>query len=392
MRLVRVLGGAACLLGLVPSAWPQSALYEAAVAVPETEVRCLPSDKPAAYPTGKLRQGAVVTVVQEREDGWLAIKPPPGSFSWVQSRFLQPRNDTSGVILGDDVEVRIGSELVGAAPNVRQVRLSRSDPVVLLRGTPQTDEDGSVWVMIQPPASEVRYIRKDAVRATGAVKAATGEPPTGGGPVAPAARPAGVAEDPTWAEAEKAEREGRPADAEKLYLQLAKQTPDHELRIRCYNRIHTMHQAVRQPPPAAPPGAGERLVPAPASLAGGTTTPPGTPAARATSQYTYVRETPPLSVASTPATDWRSPGAAAPASGSQSRGPGVLVRSNLRVFDQPGYLLDLGKDRPAVYVVPQPGVNLEPYVGKSVSVSGPVCYHTGYRKECVRAVQVTPYQ
>jgi hypothetical protein len=72
------------------------------------------------------------------------------------------------------------------------------------------------------------------------------------------------------------------------------------------------------------------------------------------------------------------------------RGPGRLLRSTVPVNGQPAYVLDLGGGQPLYYVTAQSGVNLEPYVNRYVSLYGTIEYHTGYRKEHIRALQVTP--
>jgi hypothetical protein len=367
----------ACLLVLHPEARGQNFPYEATIVKPEVEVRSLHSVHENAYPTSRLRQGAVVTVVGEKEGGWLAIKPPQGSFSWISSKNIKSEQGQHTVVQEDGVEVRIGSSLVGKKPNVRQVKLNRGDRVVVLREPPQIDEDGTTWVMIQPPANEVRYIPKDAVRATAT---ATAEPPNGtaGAPAAPMPSNAATS-DPLWAEAERAEREGRLLDAEKNYTQLLKQTTDNDLKILCHNRIHMIHQANRraatgyQPAPAAH----NRFAPSTA----GRPLPPAQSPARATSQYTYVQETPALTGGP----------AGASATTPQTRGPGLLVRSHVPVAGQQGYLLDMGRGQTILYVIAQPGVNLEPFVGRHVTVSGAIEYHTGYRQNVMRAVQITPH-
>src|SRR5262245_4278467 len=73
---------------------PDAVLYTASVVPLEAEVRCGPGNSPRLYPTNRLKKGDRVEVVRELQDGWLAIKPPPGSFSWINMRFLQDRKST----------------------------------------------------------------------------------------------------------------------------------------------------------------------------------------------------------------------------------------------------------------------------------------------------------
>src|SRR4051812_25054126 len=70
-------------------------LYTATVRDAQADVRSGPSDDPKMYPPNRLRQGDVVEVVGEREDGWLEVLPPKDSFSWINTRFLQKLTDTT---------------------------------------------------------------------------------------------------------------------------------------------------------------------------------------------------------------------------------------------------------------------------------------------------------
>jgi hypothetical protein len=421
MRLTRLIGGAAWMLAVSLTAQAGPVPYQATVVVPEVEVRCLPSASANSYATSKLPQGAVVEVLDEKEAGWLAIKPPPGSFSWVQTRFLDrpdPQKPYYGVILGEGVEVRLGCSAKDRKPDVFQVRLPRGTDVVILDTRKVYDEETGGWVRIQPPPQEVRYIPADAVKVTGPVQTVSSASSPAGLPASPvagvqtvethasAAVPAAThpmahqpIEDPLWLQAKQAEKEGKIAEAESLYLQLAKQTTDHDLCIRCYNHIHYMKSqlqgATGPAPPTQPVAAGEnRLVPTAAIPYPQVVGPAPATTARATSQYTYIRATVPPAGAPAPAT--APPQAAVPqpppAPASQLVGPGLLVRAISPVAGQPAYMLDRGQGQPILYILPSPGVNLDPYVNTTVSVSGPIAYHQGYRREVLTAVQVTPRQ
>jgi hypothetical protein len=113
------------------------------------------------------------------------------------------------------------------------------------------------------------------------------------------------------------------------------------------------------------------------------------PPPAATSQYTFVRETPPLPVNATATSNIAS--ANAPAAAQQRHGPGILVRSTMPVGGKEAYILDQGPQKPILYVVPQPGMDLRASVGRSVEVTGPVeAYSNGRRQYVIRALQVTP--
>src|SRR5262249_6829930 len=159
-----------------------------------------------------------VQVLEVREDGWLAIKPPRGSFSWINTRFVQKLGPFQWSVENEvPVPVYYGSQLVNAPPTVEAVRVPRGTIVVSI-GEPQvtgmeskTGIDGK-WLPIEPPPTEKRYIRAEAVQRvnfvqTASSKAGTPLPGSSSGAFAPvaapysvAARPAGSS-DPLWLQA-----------------------------------------------------------------------------------------------------------------------------------------------------------------------------------------------
>src|SRR5262249_8646107 len=105
---------------------------------------------------------------------------------------------------------------------------------------------------IEPPPTEKRYIRAEAVQRvnfvqTASSKAGTPLPGSSSGAFAPVAAPYSVAappagsSDPRWLQAQRAEQAAKIEDAEQLYAQLASQTPDHDLAIACQNRIRSLY-------------------------------------------------------------------------------------------------------------------------------------------------------
>lgn len=141
---------------------------DAIVSVPEVQVRCRPSTQ--LYATSMLHQGERVGVIGE-QDGWLAITPPPGSFSWVDGRYLQKTGPNSAVVSEDNVEVRVGSALHNVPPLVWQVKAARGTQLIVI-GQPLANEDGSWWPVLPPPA-EVRYIPATAVKSVPLIQAST---------------------------------------------------------------------------------------------------------------------------------------------------------------------------------------------------------------------------
>jgi hypothetical protein len=156
MRLGSVLGGIllTCLAASVSAAGDFP--YKAYVVADDVHVRSGPGDN--YYPTARLRRGDMVEVYRHDPGGWYAVRPPEGSFSWVSSRHLQPRDDGIAVVAGDRVVARVGSTL-GNQRDVIQVRLDRGEEVELLESK-RLAADGQTerWYKIAPPAGEFRWI------------------------------------------------------------------------------------------------------------------------------------------------------------------------------------------------------------------------------------------
>ena len=73
-------------------------------------------------------------MVQERVDGWLAIRPPDGSFSWVQSKYLQRivPNQPNYLVQtndGNKIPVYIGSAVLNTNLTLESAILARGSQV-----------------------------------------------------------------------------------------------------------------------------------------------------------------------------------------------------------------------------------------------------------------------
>lgn len=132
------------------------------VQVPQADVFSGPSED--YYPTSRLNLGDAVEVFQRTSDGWLAIRPPKGSFSWLPA--------SQGLLLpgGRIVEVTdatsvswIGSAL-GTAKQYRwQVRLSRGEQLAVIGEQTMSNGESdqkTLWYKIAPPNGEFRWIRE----------------------------------------------------------------------------------------------------------------------------------------------------------------------------------------------------------------------------------------
>lgn len=361
MRRAFLCAGVVWCCTSVAALFGQTPPYEATIAVAEVDARSGPSGQ--FYPTGKLRQGERVKVVQEEAGGWLAIEPPVGSFSWINARLIElDASGRSAMVLAPEAPVRPGSTLTDQEPNVERVKLLRGSQVLLRqdKGPPKITADGSKWYPIDPQR-ELRYIPKDALKATPAVENLTTQ----------AAKPLAGSSEPLWQQAEAARVANNFPEARRLYEQCARQPGvDPELLNRCLSRLDYLKNA--GPAPAAyPPQQPSTLT------AANTGYPPVPPAPQ------YV---PPTQAQAgygpRPATPPPAPGSA----------PGRLRRAGFFVDGKQAYVLEDSQGRPVMYVTAQPGVNLEMHLNRIVTLTGPTVYRGDLRTNYLAATGVTPMQ
>jgi len=138
--------------------------YEATVESPEVYVRS--GSGKQYYPTGKLRRGDTVIVHRHDPGGWFMIAPPAGSFSWVLGKHVQKTSADRGTIITNNVIVRVGS-FESDIREVWQRKLSQDDVVHIIREKMLAPEKGSgpaeLWYQIEPPRGEWRWIEGQAV-------------------------------------------------------------------------------------------------------------------------------------------------------------------------------------------------------------------------------------
>ena len=135
--------------------------YTVYIAAPGVTAHSGPGDK--HYPTGPVPVGEAVEVWRHGPDGWLAIRPPSDSFSWVAAKYLKLSDDGIATVTSDRVPARVGSAVL-AKRDVVQVRLKRGEEVeVLERVVGTLSPDRQEWCKIAPPAGEFRWIPANAV-------------------------------------------------------------------------------------------------------------------------------------------------------------------------------------------------------------------------------------
>jgi hypothetical protein len=335
MRQILLLGGLISALALTASAPAQQPaappkLVQREITAPEVEVRSGPG--PNLYATGKLRQGAQVLVVEGGSPAadWLAIKPPEGSFSWIDARYVKRQGQSTGFVDGNSneppVEVLAGSALLNKQPTVVAGSVPRGTTLVIL-GEPMRADNGSTMLPIQPTAREVRYIPAKAVEGSRPIPVATPGPAAGG--AAPAAATAGLT---LLAQADKAYGAGDYATAKRLYESAAVQpNSSNAEKSYCYSRLSQIEKTSPQP------------------------------AANTTSMYNTTAAS-----------------RDGPAAGPQWSNWGRLRKTQIRKDGQPVYVLEDAKGQPMVYAATGPNLTLESYVSREVCLYGQMSFWSDY--------------
>ncbi len=124
---------------------------------------------PAGYPTAELKKGDRVLVVGTQPPGWLAIKPPTGSFHWLDASAILDKNDGTGEVIVDQATVRSGAS--GAKlPGPPRSTLSKGATVRLLDRPRLTIGSGTkarTWRAIAMADGEVHYVQAEDVKLDG---------------------------------------------------------------------------------------------------------------------------------------------------------------------------------------------------------------------------------
>jgi hypothetical protein len=157
--MFKLRSGHVCAFILVITAPPSLFAQVPYQAVTSTKVKVRSGPDENHYTTAILEQDTRVTVVREEGNGWVAVEPPEGSFSWIAGEFVRELSATEGEVTGNDVLVRIGTPADPRKRDAWQKKLKRGDRVKILEKT--TSGEGpltKVSYKIAPPAGEVRYI------------------------------------------------------------------------------------------------------------------------------------------------------------------------------------------------------------------------------------------
>jgi hypothetical protein len=147
--LLAVLPAAACASNQFP--------YTAYVAVESAEVVSGPGHR--HYATQHLPHGTAVDVYREEPSGWLAIRPPEGSFSWVPAEAVERTGDREVGRVMKPTGAWMGTAAERVSEHRQQVTLKEGE-LVHIQGekTVTSGDEEQEWLKIAPPAGEFRWI------------------------------------------------------------------------------------------------------------------------------------------------------------------------------------------------------------------------------------------
>lgn len=419
MRAANVIAPFA-LLAVPLCGFGQSTPYTSVVTDPEVKVRAYFSDQ---FPvTSTLTRGAVVVVDHEESNGWLAIRPPVGSVSWVPTQFVQrfdpERPLPQNVVVQSEGQVTLAPGQVGVPQpldNFRKVNVP--DGTILVVIGPKVTYQNKTWFPVMPPEGDFRYVPRTAVKPgpavseTFTVAGASSAKPNAplelaspaltipGENVRPAVLPGSVnswarpgGSSPLWAQAEQAELAGKLDEAERLFFELARKmnepNGDHDVANQCYTRIHNirekkrLNQAVsgggtRVPPPA-------RAEEPRASRTSGTATGadrPSIPPAASDTSRDRERER-----------ERDRDRGSDPTGPSRWTGPGFLIRTGYSLDGKTTYALESSPRVVRYYVLEAPGVELKKYLNKRVDLHGVISTRRDVTQPLITVTSVEPAQ
>ena len=191
--------------------------YTARVALDQIEMRCGPGWD--YYATGVLQRSADVEVYRREPGGWLAIRPPQGSFSWVAARHLESTQQADVMrVSTDGVVAWVGSSIAQVSQHKWQVRLKRHELLEVLGKQAVAIGPGfaiETYYKVAPPAGEFRWIHAKYARPPTArshqVSQSTIEV-TSFQPAAKIRAPTAASSQPTWTAIPKPVARRKPGD------------------------------------------------------------------------------------------------------------------------------------------------------------------------------------
>lgn len=323
MRHPIFLAAMVCFVAAMP-ALGQSFPAEAVILQKEVEIRSGPGK--SFDVTSKLNQNDKVLVLREVKDqpGWLEIKPPDRSFSWINGKSIKQVDARHALVDCDPtrpVSTYAGSQVVNVQPTRESMKLTGGTVLIIV--DPPLSVNGETWFPVLPHPSEVRYIPVEAVKPTTTIVAQNVTTPSWN------RGPNGYSASKDLADAETALSGNDVNRARQLFQQVASTTQDANQKLYALNRL--------------------------ASLSGN----PQVPAT--TTSLSPTNSTTPINLQTLKPAEWSTYG--------RLRDTKVLGDNG-----QPLYALEDGTGKTPIYISTIPGKSLQMYIGRTIAVFGPTMY------------------
>lgn len=159
MRYVLII--AALVFGLASESQAQQTEfpYTAIVLSDQTKVYSGPGE--SHYATHDLSENELVEVYRHDPGGWCAIRPPAKSFSLIPETAVKRLNDHVAQVLADGSQAWVGTSLGPVEKPLWQVKLKKNERVAIVgeASWPHSSGKSVVWLQIEPPAGEYRWVR-----------------------------------------------------------------------------------------------------------------------------------------------------------------------------------------------------------------------------------------
>jgi hypothetical protein len=132
--------------------------YTAYVCTESAEIVAGPGHR--FYATDRLPRGTKVEIYREDSAGWLAIRPPEGSFSWTPAEFIERLSDENLAKVKEPTGAWVGTTVEHVAEHHQQVTLKAGELVQVLgeKKVSGKDREPRTWLKVAPPAGEYRWI------------------------------------------------------------------------------------------------------------------------------------------------------------------------------------------------------------------------------------------
>ena len=171
-----------CTCSLVANGQEHSLLYTAIVNDDDATVHSGPGK--SHYATHRLKQDDLVDVYRHDPGGWCLIKPPEQSFSLIPLSAVKLLSKDVGEITVDSIDAWVGTKLGPVENPMSQKTLRKGERVAIVGKVSWPNPGGkpNVWLQIEPPSGEFRWIHKSHLQLPPAKDTATSvdysEPPS----------------------------------------------------------------------------------------------------------------------------------------------------------------------------------------------------------------------